>query len=192
MREVHDDAFEVVHPERARGARRVLGVRGPGRDGLRIEHRVVDDELRTPVEELLEGLGAVGAVEDVRLRHAFPWKVAALRAQLIAQAIELLLLRQQHLALCDPLLVRDDPMIRDGAHRSDLLRSCWSRAERLARRVTLETSAVRPPVVVALAATIAAPVARQMGHMATGAASFPGRGKPAIRRALPCRSPGRA
>jgi hypothetical protein len=76
---------------------------------------VVDDELRTTVEQLLEGLGSVGAIEHVRLRDTLPRKVATLYAQLIAEAGELLLFRQQRFALCDPLLVRNDPMIRDVA-----------------------------------------------------------------------------
>ena len=76
---------------------------------------MVDDELRTTVEQLLEGLRAAGAIEHVLLRHALPRKVATPRAELIAQPGELLLFRQQRFALCDPLLVRNDPMIRDVA-----------------------------------------------------------------------------
>src|SRR5262249_26576917 len=105
MREVNHDALEVVHPERAHLTRCVLSVGRLVRRSLRIEHRVVDDELRTPFEDLLESLGSAGAIEDVLLRYALPRKVAAPSAEFIAQPIEFLLLRQERLALCDPLFV---------------------------------------------------------------------------------------
>src|SRR5215467_978049 len=108
MREVNDDALKVVHPERAHRASCVLRVRGLGSRGLRVEHGVVHDELRTTVEQLLEGLRSSGAIEHVRLCDALPRKVATPGAEFIAQPSELLLFCQQYLALCDPLLMRND------------------------------------------------------------------------------------
>jgi len=68
MVEVHDDAVEVVHPERA-----ALAALLPAR----VEHEVLDDELAAPLEEIRERLAAAGAVEHAGLVHLHPGQVPA-------------------------------------------------------------------------------------------------------------------
>src|SRR5216683_3359048 len=85
-----------------------LSIGGPGRLGARglgIEHRVVDDELSTSLEEVAECLRAVLALEGVVLLDELPGQVAPLPAQLIAHPGELLLLRQVLFACLEPLVV---------------------------------------------------------------------------------------
>src|SRR5215510_13662030 len=99
------DPVEVVHPERADVAgrgRRPWRVR-PRR--FRVEHRVIDDELATPPEEVAQCLRPVLALEDVLLFHELPRQVAPLPAQLVAHPRELLLLCQVPLPRLEPLVV---------------------------------------------------------------------------------------
>src|SRR5579863_43398 len=99
MLQVNVDAVEVVGPERA-----ALAPRLPGR----IEHEMVDDELRFSREQVGQGLLAGGPVENVSLLHPLPGQIAPLGAQLIAQPRELLLLDQELFARFDPLRARYD------------------------------------------------------------------------------------
>src|SRR5262252_10602730 len=103
--QVDGDPVEVVHPERADiagGVRRPRRVR-PRR--LRVEHRVIDDELAAPPEEVAQGLRPVLALKGVLLFHELPRQVAPLPAQLVAHPRELLLLCQVPLPRLEPLLV---------------------------------------------------------------------------------------
>src|SRR6266566_1502772 len=81
-----DDRIEIIGPERA--------MRTPGLP-IGPKHEVVDDELTAPVK-------------DIFLFHAFPWQIAALLAQLVAQASKLLLLCEELFTGLDPLIMRRD------------------------------------------------------------------------------------
>ena len=71
---------------------------------------------RRPVEQIGERAPALGRVEDVVLVDAHPGQGAALAGDLVAQVRQLLLARQQRLALGDPAVCGDDGMVR-GAWR---------------------------------------------------------------------------
>jgi hypothetical protein len=74
----------------------------------RPEHEVVDEELRAAGEEVGERLPAPLGLERVAHLDRNPGKLSALPRQLVAAARELLLLREQSLPLCLPLLLRAD------------------------------------------------------------------------------------
>src|SRR6516165_3980094 len=99
MIEVHDYAVEIVRPTRAM---RATGI------PIRTEHEVIDDQLTAAVEQLRQGRVSLRALEYISLVHALPGQLAALLAQPIAQARELLLLDQELLARSDPFVVRND------------------------------------------------------------------------------------
>src|SRR6266508_1736312 len=90
MVQVGRDAVEVVHPEGTDEARRVGCPWRVLLSGLWIEHRVVDDQLAPPFENLAQRLPTILAVEEVLLLDRLPREVAALVAELIAKAGELL------------------------------------------------------------------------------------------------------
>ena len=71
---------------------------------------MVDDQLASAFEYLAEALPAVLAFEDVILLDRFPRQLAALRAELIAEASELLLLGQVLLPSRHPIAVPDHPV----------------------------------------------------------------------------------
>src|SRR5205085_11612323 len=98
--QVHDVRVEVVGPE---GAARAACV------PARIEHEVVDDELASSFEELRKGPSPIISVERVVLLDPFPGQLAPLTAQLVAEARELLLLRKELPALCEPFVMIDHP-----------------------------------------------------------------------------------
>src|SRR5438552_15598256 len=86
-----------------------LCVGSPGRvrpRGLGIEHRVVDDELAPPSEDLAERLPTLFALERVLLLDQLPRQFATLFAQLIAKAGKLLFFGQMLLSGRHPLVVR--------------------------------------------------------------------------------------
>src|ERR1700738_1799783 len=88
------DAVKVVHPP---GTREAHGVGGPGRvwpGGSWIEHCVIDHELATSPKHVMQRRRPVVALAGVVLFHGLPWKASALATQLVAQARELLFLRQ--------------------------------------------------------------------------------------------------
>src|SRR5215471_2014470 len=99
MIEVHDYAVEIVRPTRAM---RATGI------PIWTEHEVIDDQLTAAVEQLRQGLVSVRPLEYIILAHALPGQLAALLAQPIAHARELLLLDQELLARSDPFVVRYD------------------------------------------------------------------------------------
>src|SRR4029453_2437671 len=72
---------------------------------FRIEHRVVDDQLAPPFEDLAQCLPTILAFEDVVLLDKLPREISALLAELIAKAGELLFLGQVLLSSCEPLVV---------------------------------------------------------------------------------------
>src|SRR5262245_31287310 len=113
MVQVNRDAVEVVHPERADEARGIGRPRRVLPRRLRVEHRVIDDELATSLEDLAERLPTVPAIEDVLLVDQLPGQAAPLAAEPIAEACELLLLGQMLLPGRHPFLVPDD---RVGRH----------------------------------------------------------------------------
>ena len=66
------------------------------------EHEVLHQQLAPAFEQVGERAPALGRVEDVVLLDAHPRQRAALAGDLVAQARQFLLARQQRLALGDP------------------------------------------------------------------------------------------
>jgi hypothetical protein len=66
---------------------------------------VVDDQLTPPFENLTQRLPAILAFEDVILLDKLPREVAALFAELITKAGELLFFGEVLLSSCEPLVV---------------------------------------------------------------------------------------
>ncbi len=104
MRQVHVHAVGVVGHERA--ARAALLPARP-------EHEVLHQQLAAALEQVGERARALGRVEDVVLLDAHPGQRAALAGDLVAQAGQFLLARQQRLALGDPVV----PAKRRGGSR---------------------------------------------------------------------------
>src|SRR2546430_13569277 len=101
-----NDPVEVVGPERARVARGVLGPGRGRRGGARVEHRVVDDQLAPPLEQLGQGPLRARPLEHVGLRDRFPGEPASLLAHLVPEACELLLPSEERRPSPEPLFVR--------------------------------------------------------------------------------------
>ena len=94
---MHDGSVEAVGDSRAR---RTAGL------VLRPEHEVVDEQLRTALEEVGERRLSVVGVERVLLVDAHPRQVAPLSRELVAAA-GVLFLRLQELTPCgEPILAR--------------------------------------------------------------------------------------
>src|SRR5512136_1173378 len=96
------DAVKVVHPPGTHKARRVGGPTRVWPGGSWVEHCVIDRQLATSCEHIEERHLTVLALEGVLLFHQFPRKIAALAAQLVAKARELLFFRQVLLASLRP------------------------------------------------------------------------------------------
>ena len=79
------------------------------------EHEVLHQQLAAAVEQVGERAPALGRVEDVVLVDAHPRQRAALAGDLVAQARQFLLARQQRLALGNPFVPGYDAMVF-GAH----------------------------------------------------------------------------
>jgi hypothetical protein len=77
----------------------------------RAEHEVVDEQLRSSVEQLGERLLAVVGIEAVLLLHPHPWQLASLPRELIAEPGVLLLAYQQPLASGQPFLACSDVVV---------------------------------------------------------------------------------
>src|SRR5258708_6027560 len=92
--EVNTAPIECVGPERA-GRTPFLP--------LRIEHKVIDDELAPAFEEFGQRLLPFGPIEDIRLVHLLPPEGAPLLAQLVPKPREFLFLRS------NPRSVRESP-----------------------------------------------------------------------------------
>src|SRR5207249_12019215 len=82
--------------------------------GVRIEHRVIDDQLAASLEEVAERLRPALALEGVLLFDELPGQIAPLPAQLVTHPGDLLLLRQLSLPCPEPLVVLHHPV---GSHR---------------------------------------------------------------------------
>jgi hypothetical protein len=74
----------------------------------RIEHEVADDQLMAPVEHVEQRGWAVGTLEPVVLLDLDHRQPPALGAERVPAAGQLLLLGEQLLARCEPLIPRDD------------------------------------------------------------------------------------
>src|SRR5256885_2002595 len=134
-----DDVIEVVHPEGAGEAGRVLCPGGRRGRGAGIEHRVVDDELATSVEELAQAPSPAGSLECVLLVDNLPRKVAPLQAQAVARLREFLLVRQMLLSRRHPFPVRNH-LVLHGARPS--------RTRDMQRTVAHVTTEMQPSVAV--------------------------------------------
>src|SRR5215204_1941250 len=77
----------------------------------RAEHEVVDEQLRATVEELRERLRPRLGLEAVVLLDRHPGKLPPLPRELVVAVGELLLLREQLVARCLPLVLRADPVL---------------------------------------------------------------------------------
>src|SRR5437879_6539884 len=73
--------------------------------GVRIEHRVIDNQLAASLEDVAERLRPTLALEGVLLFDELPRQIAPLPAQLVTHPAELLLLRQVPLPCREPLVV---------------------------------------------------------------------------------------
>ena len=74
----------------------------------RVEHEVIDDELPTALEERLETLFAIRAVEGIVLFDLHHGKPASLGIYAIAVLSELFFMRHEFLPLDEPLTSRND------------------------------------------------------------------------------------
>src|SRR3712207_1860203 len=95
-----------VERVRDRGAHRATGLVG------RPEHEVVYEQLRAAVEEVRKGFGSVLGLEAVLLLHRHPGELPPPLRELVVQAGQLLLLRQQLIPLGLPLLLCPNPVLR--------------------------------------------------------------------------------
>src|SRR5262245_33033929 len=77
----------------------------------RTEHEVVHDQLALAAKKGRQGFLSARGVEDVFLLHLDPGQLAALCAERVPLACEVLLLGQQILAGLEPLSLRHDRMI---------------------------------------------------------------------------------
>jgi hypothetical protein len=96
------------HPANGVGDRRVDGA---ARLVARAEHEVVDEQLRSSVEQLGERLLAVVGMEAVLLLRTHPGQLASLQRELVAEPGVLLLTYQQPLASREPFLARSDLVV---------------------------------------------------------------------------------
>src|SRR5215469_13202396 len=94
---MYAEAVEVVGQERA-----TLAAFLPAR----AEHKVIDDKLASPVEQIGECHFAAGTVENVLLFDSLPWQLAAQPTQLIAQACKFFLLLKKVLSSRGPFVWR--------------------------------------------------------------------------------------
>jgi hypothetical protein len=70
---------------------------------VRIEHKVIDDELPSALEEGFEVLFAARPVEDIVLVNPHHWQPAPLGIDAVAVLGKLLFMRQKFLPLGEPL-----------------------------------------------------------------------------------------
>ena len=87
--------------------------RAPGLVG-RPEHEVIDEQLRSAVEQLGERLGALVGLKPILLLHRHPRQIASLARELVAEACQLLFSRQQRLPGSEPLFASSNLMIGHG------------------------------------------------------------------------------
>src|SRR5262249_13347303 len=103
VREVNHVSLEVVRPERAALAADLR---------VRAEHEMINHELRAALEEILEGLLAARAVEDVALVHALPGERAARFGERFTRLREFLFLCEERLACNSPVCGANDRVCR--------------------------------------------------------------------------------
>jgi hypothetical protein len=140
-----------------RWRKRAISAARAARLPARREHEVLHQELAAALEQLGQRAPALGPVEGVALLDAHPRQRAALAGDPVAQVRQLLLVREQRLALSDPLVPRDDGMVHEarfggGGLHGDLLDSlrcsgCFvvGHARRPFGRRTARTLPVGPP-----------------------------------------------
>src|SRR6516162_1829305 len=95
------DAIEIVGPEGATFAP-FLPIRG--------EHEVIDGQLMPAVEQLRQGLSAIGSFENIILVHPLPRQIPALLTKPVAQSREFLFVGEQLPPGGEPILVRNNFM----------------------------------------------------------------------------------
>ena len=116
------------------------------------KHKMPDDQLAAPGEQIGKRLAAVRSIEDIALVHLDPRQRPSFGGQPVAQAGEFLFLGQQFLAENEPVVSRYDPVLhrrspsqrfarlrglrgnRQGARRCCSSRSRASRARQRSRR----------------------------------------------------------
>src|SRR5215467_15476259 len=107
MVKVNCDSVEVVNPPRADLAG---GIGRPSslrcrHDG--VEHRVVDNQLAAPVEQVTQCGPAGGSLEGVLLLDQLPGQISSRLSEAVALTGKGLLIDEMPFARRDPLLVRD-------------------------------------------------------------------------------------
>src|SRR5262245_43689863 len=75
------------------------------------KHKMIDNELASPVEQIGEGFFAARPFEHVASLDPLPRQIAAPLAKLVAQSCELFLLFQEFLARFDPFPMRHNLMV---------------------------------------------------------------------------------
>src|SRR5882672_8652022 len=106
---MNDEAVEPVRDRRAGCTPRRV---------VRPEHVVIDEELRTPSEEVRQRGAALVGLESIRLVDPNPRQLLPPPRQLVAAPRQLLLLLQQLDPCCKPLFTCPGQVLR---HRSLLL-----------------------------------------------------------------------
>lgn len=74
---------------------------------------MIHNKLRAAREQISQSFAAVAALEGIGLIHLFPGERTPLRAQFVAQAVELLLLGEKLFAGFDPRVMRNNRVIVD-------------------------------------------------------------------------------
>src|SRR5882762_3062554 len=160
--QMHETAAEMVAE---------IGATGAAFFPVRAKHEVIDDELGFAAKEIGERLFSVGAIEDVVLFDFDPREFAALGAEGITLASELLFGGQKLFASGEPLVLRDDFVFQRncgscGTHFPFSFRfiPCEMFAAIFLLRRSLMEAAATPPVEMA-PVTTSAIVAKHSGHM---------------------------
>src|SRR5262245_30858352 len=119
--QVHGEPVKAVRDRRAGGT--AGGVVGP-------EYEVVDEELRTPSEELSQRGTPLVGLESVLLVDPHPRQGLPPPRELVAAPRVLFLRLEQLEALCEPLLTRPDLVLRRSYPGRALPLRCLGRALR--------------------------------------------------------------
>jgi hypothetical protein len=101
VRKVRDDSVESIRDRGARGASG--GV-------VRAEHEVIDEQLRSALEEIRERYRPVVAFECIVLVDANPGKLLSASGQLVAAPRQLFLIGEEFEAGREPVFARSDRM----------------------------------------------------------------------------------
>src|SRR5262249_4280473 len=76
-----------------------------------VEHKMINNELASPVEKVEKVFFALRSLEHVALLDPLPRQIAAPLAKLVAQSCEFFLLFQQFLSRFDPFPMRHNLMV---------------------------------------------------------------------------------